>query len=98
MLLCVSAGSAFSVVSMSRLLVQGCSKRRGALAAAENARQARLRPAIRAPIDGRNRQVELRTFRAPGERDANRMEEGPRSLPRPDLHVVGGRPKPLAIQ
>src|SRR5450759_5770402 len=71
---------------------------RGALAVAENLREAGRRRQIGTAVDRGDREIELWPFRASGQHDANGMKERLALLPRPSLHLVGDRAKALAVE
>src|SRR6266851_9080385 len=82
----------------SHFRVESALESGGALAVAENPRDARGRRQLRAAIDRRHREVELRAFGAAGQHDANRMKEGFTLLTRPGLHTVRRLAKFFAVE
>ncbi len=70
----------------------------GALAAADHRRDARRARELRAAIDRRHREIELRSARFARQRDANRMEQRAPLLPGPLLHPVRRRAKRVAVE
>src|SRR3954471_4247880 len=84
--------------SWSRQALQRAREGRRAFAVAEHRRDASVGGQIRAAIDCRDREVELGTFGATGEHDANRMEQGFTLLTRSPLHAVRDLPKFFAVE
>src|SRR5205823_12323856 len=73
-------------------------ERRRTLAATENRWQPGVGRQVRAAIDRRNRQIELRAFWPSGERDAHGMKERASLQPGTRLHIICTRAEPIAIE
>src|SRR5829696_4887845 len=83
---------------LRRGFLQRACERRRALAVAENLRNTGRLGQRRAAVDGRHRQIQLRTFGTAGERDAYGMEKRLTLLTGPRLHLVRDRAKFFSIE